>query len=104
MIVTAVNRVCVWQSRGQGFKSPQLHRDVSASTRTRTSGVGSDPVADFFQQVWAWILDWWLLLLLIAAVAAVVFTKPTKRRPDDTEPPFGGGWGGAGDGGGGGGG
>jgi len=47
-------------------------------------------VIDFFQAVWAWILDWWLLLLLIAAVLAVGFTKPTKRhgRPFDQDPPW----------------
>jgi len=62
--------------------------------RTRPAVWVPARVADFFQQVWAWILDWWLLLLLIAAVAAVAFTKPTKRRPDKDDPyrtPPGGG-------------
>jgi hypothetical protein len=43
-------------------------------------------VAEFLEQVWAWILDWWWLVLLIgAALAAIIFTRPAKRpeRPDD---------------------
>jgi len=82
----------VWTSAGPSATARHRARAFPAHP---TSGVGSDPVADFFQQVWAWVLDWWLLLLLIAAVAAVVFTKPTKRRPDkedpDRTPPGGGG-------------
>jgi hypothetical protein len=55
-------------------------------------------MADFFESVWAWILDWYWLLLVIGAIAAIIFTKPVKRRerPPDADPPktpVGGGWG-----------